>query len=88
MDSVMLELWGMWSTLSLPSLPGQLWPGVLGMDRVLYMGQIELNHVLLLNWIVWSGTVFAIKTVLTPNWIVWNRTVWHLTECKQKLYSF
>ena len=24
---VMLELWGMWSTLSLPLLPGLLWPG-------------------------------------------------------------
>ena len=25
---VMLEFWGMWSTPSLSSLPGQLWPGV------------------------------------------------------------
>ena len=34
----MLELWGMWSTLSLPSLPGPLWPGVIAPDRALSMG--------------------------------------------------
>ena len=38
----MLELWGMQSTLSLPSLQGQLWPGMVAPDRVLFMGQIEL----------------------------------------------
>ena len=45
----MLELWGMWSTHSLPFLPGPLWPGVVAPDWVLYMGQIELNRVLMLN---------------------------------------
>ena len=40
----MLELWGMWSTASLPSLPGPLWPKVKALDRVLSMGQIELNR--------------------------------------------
>ena len=40
--SVMLELWGMRSNLSLPSLPGPLWPRVVGSDRVLSLGQIEL----------------------------------------------
>ena len=44
---VLLELWGMWSTPSLVSL----WPGVVALDRVLSMGQIELNCVLMLNWI-------------------------------------
>ena len=39
---VMLELWGMWHTPSLPSLPGPLWPGVVSPDKVLSMGQIEL----------------------------------------------
>ena len=29
----MLELWGMWSTLSLPSLRGPLCPGVLAPDK-------------------------------------------------------
>ena len=47
----MLELWGMQSTPSLPSLPGPLWPRVEAPDRVLSMGQIELNCVLMLNWI-------------------------------------
>ena len=32
----------MWSTLSLPSLPGSLWPGVVAPDRVLSQGQIKL----------------------------------------------
>ena len=37
-----LELSEMWSTPSLPLLPGPLWPGVVETDRVLSMGQIEL----------------------------------------------
>ena len=48
----MQELWGMWNTSSLPSLPGPLCFGVVAPDRVLSMGQIELNYVLMLNWIV------------------------------------
>ena len=40
---VILELWGMRSTPSLPSLPGPLWPGMVAPYRVLSMGQIELN---------------------------------------------
>ena len=40
---VLLELWGMQSTPSLPSLPDPLWPGLVAPDRVLSMGQIELN---------------------------------------------
>ena len=74
-------------TPTLPSLPGSLWPGVIAPDRVLSMGQIELNCILMLNWIVWNGifcmlnwivwnkNVFDIETVLKLNWIVWNRTV-------------
>ena len=45
----MLELRGMWSTSLLPSLPGQLGLGVVALDRVLSMGQIELNCVLILD---------------------------------------
>ena len=33
-----LELWGIWSTPLLPSLPGPLWPGVVALDRALSMG--------------------------------------------------
>ena len=40
---LMLELWGMRSTPSLPSLPDPLWTGVVAPDRVLSMGQIGLN---------------------------------------------
>ena len=61
--SVMLELWGMQSTPLLPSLPGQLWHGVVAPDRVLHMDQIELNCVLILNWIVWDRTVFTFYCV-------------------------
>ena len=39
---LMLELWRMWSTASLSSLPGPLWSGVAASDRVLSIGQIEL----------------------------------------------
>ena len=58
---VMLELWGMWSTSSLPTLSGPLWPGVVAPDRVLAMGQIELNCVLMLNWIAQNRTVSTFK---------------------------
>ena len=50
-DPVMLELWGMRSTSSLPSLAGPHWPGVVAPDSVLSIGQIELNCVLMLNCI-------------------------------------
>ena len=35
---VMLELSGLRSTSSLPSLPGPLWPGVLAPDKILSSG--------------------------------------------------
>ena len=35
---VLLELWGMQSTPSLPLLPGPLWPGVVAPNRTLSMG--------------------------------------------------
>ena len=57
---VMLELWEMQSTPSLPSLSGPLWPKVVAPDRALSMGQIELNCVLILDWIAWNRTVFDI----------------------------
>ena len=34
---VMLELWGIWSTPSLPLSPGPLWPDMVVPDRVLSM---------------------------------------------------
>ena len=54
---VMQERWGMQSSPSLPSFPGALWTEVLSPDRVLSMGQMKLNSVLMLNWIDWNRTV-------------------------------
>ena len=77
---VMLELWGMRSTPSLPSLQGPLWLGVVALDRALFMGQIELNCVLILNWIVWNRTVYFNKNgLITHNgWctIKLKQTIW------------
>ena len=39
----MQERWGMWSTSLFPLLPGPLWPGVVAPDKVLSVGQIELE---------------------------------------------
>ena len=40
---IMLELWGIRSTPSLPSPQGPLWPRLVAQDRVLSVGQIELK---------------------------------------------
>ena len=39
---VMLELWEMWTTPALQSLPGPLWPRLVASNRVLSKSQIEL----------------------------------------------
>ena len=85
---VMVELWGIRCTPSLSSPPGSLWPGVVAPDRVLFMGQIELNCVLMLNLIAWNITVFTSKLRTSAklnclkwncccmlNWTVWNWTI-------------
>ena len=63
---IMLELWGMQNTSLLLSLPGLLSPRSVTPDKLLSMGQIELNCVLRLKWIVWKGTVYMHK-VKTAN---------------------
>ena len=45
----MLELWAMQSTPSLSSLPGSFFPAVVAPEKVLSLGQIEINSVLRLN---------------------------------------
>ena len=60
----------MLSTPSLATLPGPLWPGVVAPNRVLSMGEIELNCVFMQNLTVWNWTVFML------NGIVWNRTAY------------
>ena len=54
-----VELWGIWSTFSLPLLPGPLRPKVVAPDRVLSMSPIELfgieiewKQMDLFNWTV------------------------------------
>ena len=74
----MLEFRGMRCTPSLPLLLSPLWPGVAAPDRVLSMGQIELNCVISLNWIVWNSlflrsTVCKQKPVHMLNWIVCHK---------------
>ena len=84
----MQEFWGMLSTYSLPSLPCQLWHLLVALDRVLFMGQIELNYVLMQSWIAWNRTDFYREVCSYAkhnclkwnyfcmlNWIVQNRTV-------------
>ena len=41
--SLMLELWGMWSTPSLSSLSGSLWPGVIAPDRTKLCAYAKMN---------------------------------------------
>ena len=45
----MVELWGMQCNILLPLQPGPPRPGMVVPDRVLFMGQIKLNWVLMLN---------------------------------------
>ena len=80
---VMQELWGMRSNLLLLSLPGQLWPRVVVPNKILSMGQIELNWMLMLNWIAWNRSVWHLNCVLMLNWIDENRS--HLIF---KLYTY
>ena len=40
-EALVLELWCLWSTPSLPLLPGRLWPGVVVPIRVSSMDQID-----------------------------------------------
>ena len=67
------------STPLSPSLLGPLWPRMETHDRVLSMSQIELNCMLMLNWIVLNRTVLTFKLRaskwLMLNWIVGNPTV-------------
>ena len=41
----MLELWGIRSTPSLPSLLGPLWSEVVALDKLLSMGHIKLSDI-------------------------------------------
>ena len=62
------------STPSLRSHIGQIWPGVVAPERVLSMGQIELNGEQMLNWIVGNRTVLTFKLHMysKENCLKWN----------------
>ena len=72
---VRLEFWGMRNTPALQSLQCQHLPKMEASNRILSMGRIKLNCILMQNLNFWNRTVFDIETVLTLNWIVLNRTV-------------
>ena len=88
---VIWEIRGIRSTLSLTSLPGPLWLGVVASDRIIYMGQIDVNRVLMLKIIAWNWTALTSKLHTSAklncskwncycmlNWIVWNRNVFDI----------
>ena len=58
---VIPEFLGMQSTPSLPLFPALLCPRMVALDRVLSMGQIQLNCALMLKWIAWNRTVLKFK---------------------------
>ena len=45
LNNLIVNLWGIRSTTSLPSLPGQLCPGQGAPDRVLSVSQIKLFEI-------------------------------------------
>ena len=71
----MLELWGMQSNPSLPSLPGPLWPGMKAPDKGPIYG---LNRTK--QWLAFS-VFMHLNSVFMLNWIIWNKTVLTLTLC-------
>ena len=58
---VMLELWGMQSTPSLPSLPGPLRSLIRCYHSGPMYGLNRTNCILILNWIVWNRTDYLYK---------------------------
>ena len=77
---VMQEIWGIRSTPLLLSLPGPLWFIVVAPDRVLCMGQIKLNCILMLNWIIWNKIIFTFNSVYCP--ISWGCRIHRLHLCR------
>ena len=56
-EAPVLEIWEVWSTFSLPLLPGPLWPGVVVTLKFLFIGEIELFE----NYIYSNGILDAIN---------------------------
>ena len=48
---------------------------------------LYLNCVIMLNWIIWNGTVFLVLKLYLHLIELFNiELFWHLTLCKQNLY--
>ena len=84
----MLKLLRMRSTPLLPSLPDLLWPGVVAPDRVLSMDQIEVNWILMINWIVWYRTVDIETAYLGKIELFEIELFWHLIVNKNQTELF
>ena len=70
-DDPSLNIWRMWRTLSLPLLPGSLWPGVVAPDKFLSIGQVEQT-------VCKQIADFELWLLYTK---IWN----HFTACKKEL---
>ena len=73
LDNLMVRLQQCWCFGECRILPYCHCSQVHSGDRVLSMGQIELNSMLILNWIVWNRTLLIFNCVnkwLMSNWIV------------------
>ena len=93
---VMLELWGMRGTPSLPLLPDPFWPGEVASDRVLSMGKIELfkldsntwNHLTvykkelnkMFTNLVFNIYIYKQDLVLNNQWLICHKTEWKQTD--------
>ena len=56
-------------------------------DRVLSMGQIDLNCILMLNWIVWKRSVFINELYLFELLVIYSNTWDHLTLLTKRISS-
>ena len=85
-----LEVCWMWSTPSLPSLPGPLWSRLVAfdIDPLRQTEQFDIQTVFMLNWIflllltVWTKTVYLWKTEKLET--VDIELILHLTVWEQK----
>ena len=82
---VMLEHWEMPSRHFLSLIPGPFWPGVVTPDRVLSMGQRELNWVRF--WIVWTRSVLTFDGNYTRMLRAILNKFWRQHPTKHQLYG-
>ena len=86
-EALVLKLWGMWSTLSLPLLPGPLWPRVVIPVGVILMGQIELfilETICMQIELLVLDTCIIIKQDLYRQW----KVMLHLLQVRKSNVTF